>query len=162
MTCMYLPPHVTLALLQGKYHELEGKYHERVKVEAAAAEAEKDAQVQALKTDKAQLALHVSSSSGMYSPPHMTCNPPPPPQVQALKADKAQLTLLKDNLEMLLSKVEQARKDEVRHILIYYIILYYTCIYIGPQDLGKLRANRCVCERERERERERECRPTRA
>ncbi len=83
MTCMYLPSHMTLAVLQGKYNELEGKYHERVKVEAAAAEAEKDA------------------------------------QVQALKADKAQLTLLKDNLEMLLSKVEQARKDEVRHIIVY-------------------------------------------
>ena len=74
---------MTLAVLQGKYNELEGKYHKRVKVEAAAAEAEKDA------------------------------------QVQALKADKAQLTLLKDNLEMLLSKVEQARKDEVRHIIVY-------------------------------------------
>lgn len=65
-----------LALLHGKYHELEVRYQERVKVEATAAEAEKDAQVQALKTEKAQLAL------------------------------------LKDNLEMQLHKVEQARKDE--------------------------------------------------
>jgi len=77
-----------LVLLQGKcheleaqYHELERKYHERVEVEAAAAEAEKDA------------------------------------QVQALKADKAQLGLLKDNLEMQLSKVERARKDEAHKTL---------------------------------------------